>query len=210
MPVQKDLFQNVKGSSELNISEWGTFKDSMKAPVHRWFTYPAGFSFKAVEHSLSIHNLKKGNTIYDPFMGSATTNLVAKVHGMNSVGVEPHPFVFDIAKAKMSWEISEKKVLETIEYISKNFQKYKKKILVKSFDLNDYFPPLVIACYEEKTLIDLLILKNIFAKKKLDLKERLLIKTAITSLLRGISSASTGWPYIAPKKIKNSSSQKEF
>ena len=27
-----------------DASEWGTFKDSLRAPVHRWFTYPAGFA----------------------------------------------------------------------------------------------------------------------------------------------------------------------
>ena len=100
MPVQKDLFQNVKGSSELNISEWGTFKDSMKAPVHRWFTYPAGFSFKAVEHSLSIHNLKKGNTIYDPFMGSGTTAVAAINTKRQWIGSEINQEYADLTKER--------------------------------------------------------------------------------------------------------------
>ncbi len=33
--------------ADKTVQEWGTFKDSLKAPVHRWFTYPAGFSYKA-------------------------------------------------------------------------------------------------------------------------------------------------------------------
>src|SRR6266508_773510 len=81
-------------------SEWGTFKDSLRAPVHRWFTYPAGFSYKAVEHSIERFNIGSGDTIYDPFMGSGTTNLTAKTLGISSVGVEAHSFVYPIAKAK--------------------------------------------------------------------------------------------------------------
>jgi DNA modification methylase len=84
------------------ISEWGTFRDSLKVPVHSWFTYPAGFSYKAVEHSINQQNLQQGiSKIYDPFMGSGTTNLVAKSLGFNSAGVEAHPFVFDITQTKI-------------------------------------------------------------------------------------------------------------
>ncbi|MBL8092464.1 MAG: hypothetical protein JNJ43_19175, partial [Anaerolineales bacterium] len=100
------FYQNdVVSLNKKSNSEWGTFKDSLKAPVHRWFTYPAGFSHKAVEHSIEKHGIIQGQTIYDPFMGSGTTNLVAKTLGINSVGTEAHPFVYQITKAKLNWDI---------------------------------------------------------------------------------------------------------
>ncbi len=86
----------------VDIKEWGTFKDSLRAPVFNWFTYPAGFSYKAVRYSISEENLEPGSIIYDPFMGSGTTNLAAKTMGFNSVGVEAHPFVYPIAKSYYS------------------------------------------------------------------------------------------------------------
>lgn len=86
--------------------EWGTFKDSLRAPIHNWFTYPAGFSYKAVESSLKTNHIRTGQTIYDPFMGSGTTNLVAKKLAINSYGTEAHPFVFRITKTKGSIWIS--------------------------------------------------------------------------------------------------------
>ena len=95
-------------------SEWGTFKDSLRAPVHRWFTYPAGFSFKAVEHSIERFGVAPGQTIYDPFMGSGTTNVTAKTLGLNSIGVEAHPFVFRIARAKLNWDIELKRTFKLI------------------------------------------------------------------------------------------------
>src|SRR6266498_3797202 len=78
--MQFDLFETVKAkeTKSIDTSEWGTFRDSLRAPVHGWFTYPAGFSYKAVEHSIVESKLRKGkDIIYDPFMGSGTTNIVA-------------------------------------------------------------------------------------------------------------------------------------
>ena len=91
--------------TEQDIKEWGTFKDSLKAPVYGWFTYPAGFSYKAAEYSFKKVGLKEGDTVYDPFMGSGTTNLAAKAMGINSFGVEAHPFVYPIAKCKLTWDV---------------------------------------------------------------------------------------------------------
>ena len=59
----------IEKTSMSGNSEWGTFRDSLKAPIHGWFTYPAGFSQKAVEHFIDVHNLKPGkNVLFDPFM----------------------------------------------------------------------------------------------------------------------------------------------
>lgn len=99
----------------INTSEWGTFKDSLKAPIFGWFTYPAGFSYKAVEYSIKQESLKPGDTVYDPFMGSGTTNLVAQMLGINSYGVEAHPFVFPITKCKMNIWVDIKEIGDQLQ-----------------------------------------------------------------------------------------------
>ncbi len=188
-----------------DTKEWGTFKDSLKAPVHRWFTYPAGFSFKAVEHSFQKYGVTQGDWVYDPFMGSGTTNLTAKTCGVNSVGFEAHPFVFDITKSKLNWNVSENVVMNFCDQIDEVLVR---KNSQQEFVLSDHFPELVTKCYTEDTLRDLLILREAFFAENFAVNERLFIKTGITSLLRSISSAATGWPYIAPKKLKVTSSDK--
>jgi len=110
MDTITQLSFNSKAQNAPRNAEWGTFKDSLRAPVHRWFTYPAGFSYKAVVHSIRRFDLTVGQTIYDPFMGSGTTNVVAKTLGIHSVGVEAHPFVFKIAQAKLCWGIDQTQV----------------------------------------------------------------------------------------------------
>ncbi|MYB71223.1 MAG: hypothetical protein F4X75_22315 [Gemmatimonadetes bacterium] len=192
---------------EDTVKSWGTFKDSLRAPVHRWFTYPAGFSYKAVAHSFERFGIAKGMSVYDPFMGSGTTNVTAKAMGIDSVGTEAHPFVYEIAKAKMEWEVDKKAIRAFIDYLNINFES-------RYSDLNgdalcDHFPELVLKCYKKETLGKLLTLKKIYDNYEFHQRERMFIFVVLTALLREISSAATGWPYIAPKKEKITSEDKD-
>lgn len=193
---------------EIDVTEWGTFKDSLKAPVYGWFTYPAGFSYKAVEYSIKEEKLKPGDTIYDPFMGSGTTNLAAKTLGINSYGVEAHPFVFPITSCKMNWDVDVAAInghlIKITELVAKNnsiTEEEAKEIVVKEF------PELVVKCYLPKTLYELLLIRNyIRTIKENDIS--LFLNTALICSLRTVSIAATGWPYIAPNKIKITSFSK--
>lgn len=188
-----------------DMKEWGTFKDSLRAPVHRWFTYPAGFSFKAVEASIASHGIRAGQTIYDPFMGSATTNLVAKSNAINSYGVEAHPFVYRIAVAKMNWDVKRKDVESALQKITSEAFSGRTH---RNGQLSTY-PELIHKCYPESTLYDLHNLREAILTVKTTAKTRELLRVALVAVLRTVSSAATGWPYIAPKKLKTTSSSKD-
>jgi DNA modification methylase len=191
------------------ISEWGTFRDSLKAPVHGWFTYPAGFSFKAVEHSIKQENLVIGESvIYDPFMGSGTTNLVAKSMGFNSIGVEAHPFVYPITKTKMFWEIDRNEVLESIEIIKNDIFKSKYPINPNEY-FKEEFPELIMKCFLPETLFELLTIRNSIPKLKCSEETKSFLNVSLICVLRDVSIAATGWPYIAPNKIKITSTSKK-
>lgn len=187
-------------------AEWGSFKDSLKAPVHRWFTYPAGFSYRAVEYSLKRFNIRPGQTVYDPFMGSATTNVTAKTLGIDSIGVEAHPFVFRLAKAKLNWEVTQAEVLEFMEFVQ---QRIKQKVAeLKKHDLSKEFPDLLLRCYETETLYDLWAIREFILNYDFPSSLRQFFVVVLTALLREVSTAATGWPYIAPKKKKVTSLDK--
>lgn len=188
-------------------SEWGTFKDSLRAPVHRWFTYPAGFSYKAVEHSIERYGIVHGQTIYDPFMGSGTTNLTAKTLGISSVGTEAHPFVYQITKAKLNWDIDLKSIKDFIDLIQKTLSK--KSSALKTKKLQNEFPELILKCYETKTLYDLWALRDLIAENLEDEGLQGFFFVVVTAMLRNVSIAATGWPYIAPNKVKTSSIDKD-
>lgn len=203
-----NILEKVKINNE--IKNWGTFKDSLKAPVHRWFTYPAGFSYKAVTYAIERFNISKEMVVYDPFMGSGTTNLTCKTLGISSLGVEAHPFVYQIAKAKMQWEIDQQEAKIFIKKVEKLFDtKLNSFFNEKQINVNSLFPELVIKCYPQKTLEKLYVLKAILQTEELSQPVFNFFYVVITALLRNISSAATGWPYIAPKKVKNTSADKD-
>ena len=82
------------------IRDYGSFKDSKKEPIHRWFTYPAGYSYKLVHAKFKEYDLNGDSCVLDPFLGSGTTTLASMAHGINSVGVEAHNFVANVARIK--------------------------------------------------------------------------------------------------------------
>lgn len=179
-------------------SQYGTFRESMRAPIHGWFTYPAGYSYKLVEVKIEEAKLDSNSLVLDPFLGSGTTCLASKMLGVPSIGYEAHPFVTQITKAKMNWDIDTSEFRTVVE----NFAQSVSKVLDKGsakIDLSQV-PELLPKCYSDKTLKELLFIWN-FAKSNVENAEYLaLIKVAMTHTLRVVSSAGTGWPYIAPSK----------
>ena len=206
---QLDGLQDFVDPKTSGVSEWGTFRDSLRAPVHSWFTYPAGFSYKAVEHSIALHNLTPGkSTVYDPFMGSGTTNLVAKSLGFNSAGVEAHPFVFSITQSKMYWELAFDEVEAFVTEIPKVIGVFPSESAMSKSN-EEVFPELIIKCFLPDALYAMRLIRDqIKTNTKYAPETRRFLSTALICTLRDISIAATGWPYIAPNKIKITSMSK--
>lgn len=208
---QYALFQADEREAPVDTQEWGTFKDSLRAPIHNWFTYPAGFSYKAVESSLRSHGIRQGQTVYDPFMGSGTTNLVAKRYAINSYGVEAHPFVFRVTRTKLNWEIDRDAISNSLREVELLVRRQKQAL--NGYDaepqLQQEFPDLVLKCFAQNTLLDLLLIRNVIDEGEFSQAVKDIFFVGLTSILRQVSTAATGWPYIAPNKQKTTSLNKD-
>lgn len=158
-------------------------------------------------HSIERFDIRAGQTIYDPFMGSGTTNVTAKTLGLNSVGTEAHPFVFTIAKAKMDWDVSQEGIVSFIELVEKKLPEKSKSLQTKS--PNSEFPELILKCYGTQTIYDLWALRELIFDNLPEGNIYDFFFVVTTALLRNVSVAATGWPYIAPNKKKITSVDKD-
>ena len=179
--------------------ELGTFKDSLRAPVHRWFKYPAGYSYKFVNASFEVFGVKPGEWIYDPFSGTGTTLIQAKQNNINGYGVEAHSFVHWVAQTKLYWEYDLSKLGRQIEMLLQESQNFISQKFEKT-DTAGVFPELVYKCYHPLDLKTLYLLREFILNDVKDARLKDLLKLALTDALRGSASAGTGWPYIAPRK----------
>ncbi|MDE1819572.1 MAG: hypothetical protein KGJ23_06340 [Euryarchaeota archaeon] len=171
----------------------GTFKDNKSAPIHRWFQYPAGFSYRAVEHALETFPVPEGGTVYDPFAGTGTTLVVCKGRGISSVGVEAHPLVARIAQTKVTWDLDLDKLGREADALLRSLPRR-----VSSSRLPRDLPALLQKCYSPKNLTKLFAIRD--ALDRVEKVHRDLFEVALIGTLRAASAAATGWPYIAPRK----------
>jgi DNA modification methylase len=188
--VQLELFEIEKSNDKVDLTS--TFADNMKLPIHKWYRYTAGFSGPWVRELIYKENVQN---VLDPFGGSGTVMLEGEFAGVNTIGIEAHPYVYRIAKAKLSWQTAPKEFKDSAIRL---LQKAKTKIIDKS-----EYPKLIEKCYPLEILKKLEALKEAWfeSKDKTELKE--LNWFVITAILRTTSPVGTAqWQYIQPSKTK--------
>ncbi|MEH2417482.1 DNA methyltransferase [Nostoc sp.] len=190
MPEFRNDFQ-----SKAITERTGTFTDNMKLPIHKWFRYSAGFSATWVEGVIAELEPK---IVLDPFVGSGTVCIAADKLGVNSYGIEAHPFVYRLAQGKLSWDIHTYEFLSAIAEIKNLAANLQPKF-------PDKMPVLLSKCYTEDILIYLFKIRQAYLELAPTLSEELQSLTflAISATLRLSSYVGTAqWQYILPNKRK--------
>lgn len=83
------------------------FFRNLNEPIHRWSPYVQGFSSQFVQRMIDryAHYYNKP-LILDPFAGSGTVLVQAKLNGFASLGVELNPLLQFVAQTKLSaWKV---------------------------------------------------------------------------------------------------------
>ena len=106
-----------------------SYQLSKRDRLHRWLKYKEGFSAELVRILLKDFGIKPGDNVLDPFMGSGTTALVARMNGMNSYGYDILPMsklsiltksrVYDYDTDELDRMLCEVRSLETPREYSK-------------------------------------------------------------------------------------------
>lgn len=187
---QLELFKIDNNNVKADLTS--TFADNMKLPIHRWYRYTAGFSGPWVKELIEREN---GQNVLDPFAGSGTVMLEGEFAGINSIGIEAHPYVYRIANAKLSWQINP----HEFKVSARNLLNKAKTIKINKSE----YPKLIEKCYPLEILEKLEALKEAWFESadRTDLKE--LNWFVITAILRTTSPVGTAqWQYIQPSKTK--------
>lgn len=187
--LQLELFRSIEAAGS------STFLPNLKLPVHRWFRYSAGFSAEWVKSVVRKElSLAKGKVL-DPFAGSGTVPIACDEVAVESVGLESHPLIYQVAKAKLAWTASRstfKLMAEGIVAAAKHAHPRRLRC-----------PKLLKTCFSPESLESLDRIGWAVEACRDDSQTWRLCWLAFVSIIRACSHAGTAqWQYVLPKKSK--------
>lgn len=192
---QHALFPEVFGDSPVTDAASSTFVDNMRLPVHRWFRFSAGFSGAWAKHVIQNAPSNGDTRVFDPFAGSGTTLIAAEDAGVPAYGVEAHPFIYRLARAKLARRSDLEAFRETARAIRESAARRKPGI--------GKYPKLIRACYTDEALGELDCLRAAVEEADDGTEASELVWLTLVGILRRCSHAGTAqWQYVLPKKSK--------
>ena len=72
---------------------------------HDWYRFVLSFPPHLVRDYIKRFGLEEGATILDPFCGTGTTVVEAKLCGINSIGIEANPVAHFASSVKVDWDV---------------------------------------------------------------------------------------------------------
>ncbi len=176
-------------------TEIGSAKDNQRSPVHNWYKFTAGFSYKFVEEIINLEKLKKIDDaeIFDPFAGCGTTLVSSQKEGVKAVGNESQAFMHEVIKAKLNWSIKINRVSNYLDQIKNYVEQY-------SFDVDTNANPLLKSLYDFDTLELLYLIRDSSDIIRSE-KYRLFFKLALSQTLHKVAIHPIAVPYISRKKV---------
>lgn len=85
-------FSDIKGKGQIGRTN--------QYLTHWYYPYKAKFHPQMIKALINWTGLKKGQTLLDPFMGSGTALIEAKLIGVDSIGIDIDPFCAFLSKVK--------------------------------------------------------------------------------------------------------------
>lgn len=103
----EDLFNKFQKSSIYHFHLNDTKLESLNSSgiVHKWYDYLEDFPFDFTWQKIEKHCENKSDIVLDPFAGSGTTLITAKLTGHDAYGVDANPLMQFISRTKTDWDI---------------------------------------------------------------------------------------------------------
>lgn len=176
----------------------GSAKDNMSSPVHNWYKFTAGFSYKFVDIILGEYVGQK-IVVYEPFAGCGTTLVECQKLGFRSIGNESQELMCNVILAKLNWTITKQQFTRTLNKIRKYVEENK-----GTAETAAKFHPLLITLFDEQSLCELYCIRDgIRRLRNKDVQQ--FFNLALSQTLHKAAIHPIAVPYISRSKLLSDS-----
>lgn len=194
---QLHLYEAIAVDKPQEADTTSTFADNLTLPIHRWFRYSAGFSAPWARQLIDKEKAKGRQTLLDPFAGSGTTVIEGEAAGMRSIGIEAHPFIVRIARAKLKWRSDVSAFRRFADRVLEHA-----KASVSEVSLQNP-SKLLSRCFPPEVLGRLLSIRQAWTELSDGTDASELTWLVLMAILRECSPVGTAqWQYVLPNKSK--------
>jgi DNA modification methylase len=112
------LLDNENSDLTLEMNGLGNQLAPEDKAFHDWYRFILSYPAHLVSHYITDFGLQKGQTLLDPFCGTGTTLVEAKLNQIESIGMEANPVAHFATSTKTNWEIEPDRFLQTAKGIA--------------------------------------------------------------------------------------------
>ncbi len=122
LPLLPSEFYQSTSTSGVVVDQSNNVTPQDRA-FHNWYRFVLSYPPHLVRGYLDGFNLTAGCTVLDPFCGTGTTIVEAKLNGIQGIGVEANPFAHFASSVKIDWRIEPELLLSRALEIADNAYK---------------------------------------------------------------------------------------
>jgi DNA modification methylase len=115
---QNDILTTEDNDQSLKINGYGNQLAPEDKAFHDWYRFILSYPAHLVSYYINDFGIQKGQTILDPFCGTGTTLVEARLNQIDSVGMEANPIAHFATSTKTNWAVDPDLFLHTARAIA--------------------------------------------------------------------------------------------